>query len=87
MYRAIACLAHVLFALNEQPFTNEKGAVRAVDGLEHRPERFAERVQAALSSVTDGPKELRAALAVLDQVATETDGLTRSAERDVAAGR
>lgn len=84
MFRAIACLVQVLFALNEQPFTNEKGAVRAVDGLEHRPDRFAERVQAALSSVTEGPKELKAALAVLHQVAAETDGLTRSAGRSSA---
>jgi hypothetical protein len=80
MFRAIACLVQVLFALNEQPFTNEKGSVRAVDGLEHRPDRFAERVEATLSLVTNGPKALRAALEALDQVATETDGLTRSAE-------
>jgi hypothetical protein len=42
VYRTIAALAQVLFAVNDRYCTNEKGALRAVAGFARVPDGFAE---------------------------------------------
>jgi len=42
LFRGVACMVQVLFALNERYFINEKGSVGAVDSFALRPEGFGE---------------------------------------------
>ncbi len=44
--RAVTCLVHTLFALNEQWLLNEKGAVAIAARFDRVPERLAERINA-----------------------------------------
>jgi predicted nucleotidyltransferase len=48
LYRAVAALVQVLFALNGRWFVNEKGSVAATARFERAPKRFAEIVEKTL---------------------------------------
>ncbi len=72
-FRAVACLCQTLFALNGRYLINEKGAVSLVDGLEHRPTRFAARVAAAFRDIGTG--QGATGLDALDKLASETAAL------------
>jgi predicted nucleotidyltransferase len=65
LFRAVACLVQVLFALNERWFVNEKGSVREVAGFPHTPPGFAAEVDAALGGLAPDPATLEAALAAV----------------------
>jgi predicted nucleotidyltransferase len=62
LFRAVACLVQVLFALNERWFVNEKGAVGEAAGFPRTPPGFAAAVDAALSGLRPEPAPLKAAL-------------------------
>ena len=62
LFRAVACLVQVLFALEERWFVNEKGAVAEADGFTAAPPGFAARVGAVLAGLDPGPATLAAAL-------------------------
>jgi predicted nucleotidyltransferase len=62
LFRAVACLVQVLFALNERWFVNEKGAVAEAAGLPRTPPGFAAGVDAVLSGLRPEPAQLEAAL-------------------------
>ena len=49
LFRSVACLVQVLFALNKRYFVNEKGSVGAVDCFELRPPRFTQTVTEVLA--------------------------------------
>ncbi len=49
LFRSIACLVQVLFALNRRYFVNEKGAVAAIESFPLRPDRFGASVDAVLA--------------------------------------
>jgi len=51
LFRCVACLIQVLYALNEQPFLNEKGAVAAIDSFRLRPDGFGTTVASALAQL------------------------------------
>lgn len=56
VFRSLACVIQVLFAVNERYFVNEKRSVEAVRSFERRPGSFDATVAAALSGdlSTDG---------------------------------
>ncbi|MFO1083341.1 MAG: nucleotidyltransferase domain-containing protein [Reyranellaceae bacterium] len=54
VFRSIACLCQVLFALNGVYLLNEKGAVTAVDGFARRPVDFARRVTGLYADLGGG---------------------------------
>ena len=63
LFRAVACLVQVLFAVNGRWFVNEKGSVAEAAGLPRTPPGFAAEVAAALSGLRPDPATLGAALA------------------------
>jgi hypothetical protein len=62
LFRVAASLVQVLYALNERYFTNEKGAVDEVDGLDRVPDGFARDLRTALAAPGESPRELGAAV-------------------------
>jgi hypothetical protein len=64
LYRAVACLCQVIFALNERYCMNEKGAVAIAGALPAAPDRFGEKV----SRLFDGSGDLDRAAALVQEV-------------------
>jgi predicted nucleotidyltransferase len=62
LFRAVACLVQVLFAVNGTWFVNEKGSVAEAAALPRTPPGFAAAVEAALSGLRPDPAVLEAAL-------------------------
>jgi RimJ/RimL family protein N-acetyltransferase/predicted nucleotidyltransferase len=58
LFRCIACLIQVLFALNERYFINEKGSVLVVNSFKNKPDQFKETVTAVLSKPGNNTLEL-----------------------------
>ena len=58
LFRCVACLIQVLFAINERYFVNEKGSVRTVETSSYRPDGFAQTVSSVLARPGDGPDQL-----------------------------
>lgn len=65
LFRAVACLVQVLFAVNGRWFVNEKGSVAEAAGFPRTPPGFAAEVAAALSDLRPDPATLGAALAAI----------------------
>jgi predicted nucleotidyltransferase len=72
VYRTIAALVQVLFAIDGRYCTNEKGAMRAVAELPRLPPRFVETATGILAAPGDTPSRLAssvtAARALVEQV-------------------
>ena len=64
LYRAVACLTQVLFALNECYCMNEKGAVAVAASLPLAPERFEHKV----ALLFDGSRAPDRAAALVEEV-------------------
>jgi predicted nucleotidyltransferase len=62
LFRAVACLVQVLFAVNGRWFVNEKGSVAEAAGLPRTPPGFAAGVEEALSGLRPDPAALGVAL-------------------------
>jgi predicted nucleotidyltransferase len=62
LFRAVACLVQVLFALNGRWFLNEKGAVAEAAEFPRTPPGFAAAVDATLGGLGPDPARLAAAL-------------------------
>ncbi|HAU0297535.1 TPA: GNAT family N-acetyltransferase [Legionella pneumophila] len=58
LFRGIACLIQVLFALNERYFINEKGSIQVADSLAIRPDSFSKKVTDILDNVGINANEL-----------------------------
>lgn len=69
VFRAIASLCQILFAINRVYLLNEKGAVAGVSALAARPERFAARVAAAYKEIA--ATESEAGLRLIDELIDE----------------
>ena len=65
LFRAVACLVQVLFAVNGRWFVNEKGSVAEAARLPRTPPGFAADVEAALTGLRPDPAILGAALAAM----------------------
>jgi hypothetical protein len=70
-FRCVACLAQVLFALNERYFVNEKGSVKAVSGFPSRPSDFEEVVEDVLGEIGDCPSRLKESVERLGMLVDE----------------
>ena len=68
LFRCVACLVQVLFALNERYFVNEKGSVGAIASFALRPDGFAETVSSVLSRPGENPDVLTASVESLREL-------------------
>ena len=71
-FRAVVCLTQTLFALNEQYWMNEKGAVALAATFSRHPEQFAERITGAFGQLSADPREADSAIDRLETLAHET---------------
>lgn len=58
LYRCVAALVQVIYAVNERYFLNEKGSVAAAADMKRSPKRFEERVNGVLGKVGSSPAQL-----------------------------
>lgn len=75
LFRCVAILVQVLFALNERYIINEKGAVSAIDTLPLRPASFGESVSAILAHPGRTPEELSRSIEQLNSIVQAVDVL------------
>ena len=75
LFRCVECMLVVLFALNEQYWMNEKGAVALSQGFALRPDRFSERVEALFALLATKETGLREAISMAKQLGTEVNVL------------
>lgn len=68
LFRAVACLVQVLFALNRRYFLNEKGAVAAVDTFPLRPDGFSRIVSRVLAHPGHSQSALGASIEELESL-------------------
>jgi polymorphic toxin system nucleotidyltransferase-like protein len=73
VYRALACLAQVLFALNERYLINEKGALEEAAGFPLTLPELTDRISDVWQFVGDG--DFETALAILREVQQELKDL------------
>jgi hypothetical protein len=83
LFRAVACLVQVLFALNRAYFLNEKGSVRLAAGFPIRPKRFAERVRTVIAHPGGDAAALRASIERLAEIVGEVKELCAAPLRDL----
>jgi predicted nucleotidyltransferase len=74
-FRCVACLLQVVFALNEQYWMNEKGAVALAATFPVRPERVQAQIEKAFTLLAADRSSLEEAIAVLEEVKRDTDRL------------
>jgi hypothetical protein len=75
LFRVVAALVQVLFAVNEQYFVNEKGSVREVGAMELRPERWVETVGRVLGGGGTEPGAMAESLPGAERLVVEVEGL------------
>jgi predicted nucleotidyltransferase len=76
LFRCVACLIQVLFAINERYFVNEKGSVRTVESFSYRPDGFGETVNSVLSRPGDGPDRLTESIERLAELVRDVGTLS-----------
>ena len=67
-FRAVACMLQVLFALNEEYWLNEKGALLIADKFPLRPVNLKERIEEAFGLLSADGQSIAKALDVIDAV-------------------
>ena len=77
-FRAVACLAQTLFALNGQYLMNEKGAIALAATLPHTIDNLQPRVESAFATLSADPAALEHSIAILRHIAQECDALVAS---------
>jgi predicted nucleotidyltransferase len=68
LFRSVACLVQVLFALNERYFVNEKGSVNAVDSFAVHPTDFGAVVSDILAHPSLDAAQLRTSAGRLEEL-------------------
>ena len=58
LFRGIACLTQVIFALNETYFINEKGSIQMANSFAIRPNKFGEEVNKIMATIGDNAGKL-----------------------------
>jgi predicted nucleotidyltransferase len=81
LFRCVACLAQVLFAINQQHLLNEKGALALAVTFPRRPDCLVERVNAAYAQLHVKPESLSASLDVLQALKNEIDAIVDGGSR------
>jgi Nucleotidyltransferase domain/Domain of unknown function (DUF4037) len=74
-FRCVACLLQVVFALNEQYWLNEKGALALADTFPVRPEKLRSRIEKAFTLLSADRLLLEEAIIALEEVKRDTDRL------------
>jgi predicted nucleotidyltransferase len=74
-FRSVSCLTQTLFALNEQYWMNEKGALALAASFPHTPTRLAERAGGAFTALSSDGGDLQAAIEALSDLVQETSAL------------
>lgn len=82
VFRSVACLCQVLFALNGEYLLNEKNAVALADGFTLAPRHFRSGVESVFTAIGSGEPE--DGLERLRQMVRETAALVRGGEFDLA---
>jgi hypothetical protein len=67
-FRSAACILQVLFALNQEYWLNEKGALLIADKFPLRPNRLKERVEEAFAILSADGQSIAKAIDLLDNV-------------------
>ncbi len=75
LFRTVACLVQVLFALNERYFLNEKGSVQTADSFALHPAGFGEVASAVLAQPGGRPEQLGANVRRLAELVRAVRGL------------
>lgn len=75
-FQCVASLVQVLHASNERYLINEKGALRAVNALTLRPDRFVETAEKALSCPGEDSGRLRETLGMLEGLVGEVEDIS-----------
>ncbi|MEP7134944.1 MAG: nucleotidyltransferase domain-containing protein [Chloroflexota bacterium] len=70
-FRSVACMLQVLFALNEEYWLNEKGALLIADKFRIRPVNLKERIEAAFALLSAHGESIARAIEVLEGVNQE----------------
>jgi len=76
-FRAVACMLQVLFALNEEYWLNEKGALLIADKFPLRPERLKERVEEAFAILSADGQAIEKSISILEEVNRDLDTLLK----------
>jgi hypothetical protein len=79
LFRVIAALVQVLFAVNERYFLNEKGALTAISGFPNVPHQFGRQAVALLARAGETPDRLLTSLERAAKMLTSVE--------ELAAGR
>ena len=72
-FRAVTCLMQVLFAVNEQYWMNEKGAVALADGFPKSPSHFKERIEDAFAQLNSSGISITTTIDLLREIAAECE--------------
>jgi hypothetical protein len=67
-FRCVACILQVLFAINEQYWLNEKGAVALANTFPIRPPLLRSRIEEAFASLAADGDSIANAIGVLEGV-------------------
>jgi len=76
-FRAVACMLQVLFALNQEYWLNEKGALLIADKFPLRPERLKERIEEAFTILSAEGQSIAKAIGLLEEVNRDVDALLK----------
>ena len=74
-FRAVACMLQVLFALNQEYWLNEKGALLIADKFSLRPSRLKERIEEAFALLSADGQSIGQAIDVLEGVNQDVNAL------------
>jgi hypothetical protein len=76
LFRCVACLIQVLFALNERYINNEKGAIQIADAFLLRPNNFKAIVSTILANPGNNDHEFLANIKKLESLVEEIKKLS-----------
>jgi Nucleotidyltransferase domain len=77
-FRAVMCMLQVLFALNEQYWLNEKGAVALAGTFQIAPKRLQARIEEMFGLLAADRESISAAISVLEGLQRDTTALIAS---------
>jgi Nucleotidyltransferase domain len=72
-FRCVSCILLVVFALNEQYWLNEKGAVALANTFPILPPRFKSRIEEVFASLAADGHSIAKAIAVLETLSRDMD--------------
>lgn len=74
-FRSAMCMLQVLFALNQEHWLNEKGAVAIANNFKIKPANFQERVNEIFTSLAASPESLGNSIALLHELNRDINSL------------